>query len=97
MRGQIDGFIAQGEPVMDTNTGRDLQNSLSDLESSVQQAQQKGMKVHYLRDVQSKTDDLASQISDAQSHGLISDSATSALTSELQTFSGAFGNGGGNN
>jgi serine/threonine-protein kinase len=97
MRGQIDGFIAQGEPVMDSNTGRDLQNSLADVENSVQQAQQHGMKGRYLRDLQNKTDDVSSRITEAQSQGMIGNTAAAALSAELQTFSDAVSNGGGNN
>jgi hypothetical protein len=97
MRGQIDGFIAQGQPVLDQNTGRDLQSSLADLENSVQQAQQHGMKGRYLREVQDKTDQVSSKITDAHSQAMIGDAAASALSGELQTFIDAVSGGGGNN
>jgi serine/threonine-protein kinase len=97
MRAQIDGYIAGGEAVMDTNTGRDLQNALSDLENSTQQAKQHGMKGPFVHEVQKKTDDLSSTIDDDQSNGLISDPTASALSKELQTFSDAVGNARGQN
>ena len=97
MRSQIDGFIAQGATVMDPNAGRDLQNSLTDLESSVQRAQQHGMKSFYLSDVQDKTDQLGSQVNDDQGQGLVNDTTASALSGELQNFSNALSNGGGDN
>ena len=76
---------------MEPNAGRDLQNALSDLENSVQQAQQHNMKGHFLHDVQNKTDDLGSRINDDQSQGLISQAVDSALSGELQNFSDAVG------
>ena len=95
IRGQIDGFIAQGPTVLDPNGGRDLQNALADLESSVQQAQQHGMKGRFLHDVQNKADKLVAKINDDQVQGLIGDTTASALAGEVQTFSGATGNNGG--
>jgi serine/threonine-protein kinase len=92
MRGQIDGFIAEGDSAIDANTGRDLQNSLSDLEKSTQQAQQGLFKGRKLRDLQNKVDDVVSKISDAQDQNKIGDTAAQALTSELGRFSDALGN-----
>jgi serine/threonine protein kinase len=96
LRGQIDGYIAQGAGTMDPNAGRDLQNSLTDLESAVQLAQQHGMKGRYLHDVQSKTDQVGSKVNDDQTQGLITDPVASALSGELQNFSDTVGNGGNN-
>ncbi|NUP51934.1 MAG: serine/threonine protein kinase [Catenulispora sp.] len=87
MRGQIDGFIAQGDSAIDANTGRDLQNSLTDLESNTQQAQQQNFKHGKVRELQNKADDLASKISDAQDQGKISDAVASTLTKEIQAYS----------
>ena len=95
LRGQIDGFILLGESVMDPNAGRDLQNSLTDMESATQLAQQHGMKGGYLHDVQKKADRLGSKINDYQTQGLIGDTTASALAGELQTFSAAIGGGNG--
>ena len=95
LKAQIDGYIAQGDGVMDGNAGRDLQNSLTDMENAVQQAQQHGMKGRYLGDLQNKADKLGMKINDYQSRGLISDPTASALSGELQTFSDAVSRGGG--
>jgi hypothetical protein len=97
IRGQIDGYLAQGAAVLDPTAGRDLQNGLSDLESSVQVAKQHGMKGRYLRDVQDKADNLGSKINDEQTQGLVNDTTASALSGELQNFSDTVSNGGGGN
>ncbi|GAA2007797.1 serine/threonine-protein kinase [Catenulispora subtropica] len=93
MRGQIDGFLAQGRDTIDSNTARDLQNSLTDLEKSTQQAQAAQFKGRKLRDLQSKVDDVTSKISEAQDEGKIGDAAAEALTTELQTFAVSVGHG----
>ncbi|NUR26464.1 MAG: serine/threonine protein kinase, partial [Catenulispora sp.] len=92
MRGQIDGFLAQGHGTIDTNTARDLQNSLTDLEKTAQQAQQAGFKGRKLHDLRDKADDVVSKISDAQDDGKIDDAAARALTHELQAFTDSVGN-----
>jgi serine/threonine-protein kinase len=94
MRGQIDGFLAQGHGVIDPNTARDLQNALTDLEKSVQQAQEAGFKGRKLHDVQNKVEDLTSKISDQQDEHKVGDAAAQALTTELQTFTAAVGSHG---
>lgn len=92
VRGQIDGYIAQGAATMDPNAGRNLQNSLTDLENAVQVAQQHNMKGHYLRDAQNKADQVVSKVNDDQTQGLITDTVASVLSGELQNFSDALGN-----
>ena len=91
IRAQIDGYIAQGAVVMDPNAGRDLQNSLSDMENAAQVAKQHNMKGHSLNDLQRKTDDLGSKINSDQTRGLVNDTTASVLSGELQAFSGAIG------
>ena len=96
VRGQIDAYIAQGAATLDPNAGRDLQNSITDLESAVQLAQQHNMKGHYLHDAQNKADQVVSKVNDDQTQGLITDSVASVLSGELQNFSDALGNNGNN-
>ncbi|WP_194913050.1 serine/threonine-protein kinase [Catenulispora rubra] len=96
VRGQVDGYIAQGAATMDPNAGRDLQNSLTDLESAVQVAQQHNMKGHYLRDAQNKADQVVSRINDDQTQGLTTDPVASVLSGEVQNLSDALGNSGNN-
>jgi len=94
VRGQIDGFIAQGQGAVDPNTGRDLQNSLTDLEQAVRQAQQGGFKGRKVRDLQDKVGDVIAKVSGAQDEKKIGDAQAQALTTELQTFAGSVGNHG---
>jgi eukaryotic-like serine/threonine-protein kinase len=91
MRAQIEGYIAQGAMVMDPNAGRDIQNSLSDMENAAQVAKQHGMKGHYLNDLQHKADSLGSKINNDQTQGLVNDTTASVLAGELLTFSGTTG------
>ncbi len=91
IRAQIEGYIAQGAMVMDPNAGRDIQNSLSDMENAAQVAKQHNMKDHYLNDLQHKADSLGSKINDDHAQGLVNDTTASTLAGELQTFSGALG------
>jgi serine/threonine-protein kinase len=100
LKAQINGFMVLGDSSLDPNAGRDLQNSLTDMESATQLAQQHDMKGSSLHDLQRKADKLGSKINNYQTQGLIADTAASALSGELQSFSdavGGGGSGGGNN
>jgi serine/threonine-protein kinase len=98
MRAQIDGFIAQGQDVIDPNTGRDLQNSLGDLENAITAAQQAGGGNRQSRQVRQKIDSIRQRIADDLDNGQISQDPADQLTGELQDLadglSGALGNGG---
>lgn len=98
MRAQIDGFIAQGQDTIDPNTGRDLQNSLADLEQAITDAQSHGGGGgnSKWRDVRQKISDITQKISDDSDNGMISQDAATQLTDELQALSNALpGQGGG--
>jgi serine/threonine-protein kinase len=100
MRGQISGFIGQGQDTMDPTVGQDLQNSLSSIESSVQSAQQNGFSSKKVREIQNKIDAVAQRISTASDSGQMSQGASDTLTSELQQLRDAVGgmaSNGGNN
>jgi hypothetical protein len=92
MRTQIGSMIAQGPAILDPNTGRDLQNSIADLENAVTAARQNGGKGNQQRSVQNKITNLTGKISDGAGNGLISQSAAATLSSELQNLSDALGN-----
>ncbi|WP_326854639.1 serine/threonine-protein kinase [Actinocrinis sp.] len=89
MRGQIDGFIAQGQDTIDPNTGRDIQNSLGDLEQAIADARSHGGGNSKWRDVRQKINDVTQKISDATDNNMISQDAANQLTSELQALSNA--------
>jgi serine/threonine protein kinase len=97
MRAQIDGFIAQGQDTIDPNTGRDLQNSLADLENAVTSAQNNGSGNgnSQWHTVKHKIDDLTQKISGDADNGTISQDAADQLTGELQSLSDALPNNGG--
>jgi len=106
MRAQIDGFIAQGQDTIDPNTGRDLQNSLSDVENAVTAARNNGGGGRQQRAVQQKINAVEQKINDDLDNGQISQGAADQLTGELQNLSnglannngdGGDGGGGGNN
>ncbi len=90
MRAQIDGFIARGPDTIAPNTGRDLQNSLADLENAITAVQNNGgggnSKWH---DVQHKINDVTQKINDDTDNNQISQDAADQLTGELQTLSDA--------
>ncbi|WP_083795961.1 serine/threonine-protein kinase [Catenulispora acidiphila] len=91
MRGQIDGYIAQGPVVMDPNAGRDMQNALADMENAVTVAKQHDMKGRSLKDLQDKTDNLASRLNADHSGELVNDVTASVLAGEINAFSNALG------
>lgn len=90
MRAQIDGFIGQGPDTIDPNTGRDLQNSLADLENAITAVQNNGgggnSKWH---DVRHKISDVTQKINDDTDNNQISQDAADQLTGELQNLSDA--------
>jgi len=91
MRGQIDGLIAQGQNTIDPNTGRDLQNSLADLENAITAVQNDnggGGNARW-RDVRHKINGVAQKINDGADNGRISQDAADQLTGELQDLSDA--------
>lgn len=96
MRSQIDGFIAQGQDTIDPNAGRDLQNSISDLENALVAARNNGGN-RQLRTVQQKINGLEQRINGDLDNGLISQDAAGQLTGELQNLADALKNNGGNN
>lgn len=96
MRSQIDGFIAQGADTLDPNAGRDLQNSIGDLENAITAARDNGDNKQQ-RQIRQKINDLMQRISDDQDNGLISQDAADQLTGELQDLADALPNNAGNN
>ncbi len=101
MKGQIDGFIAQGQDTIDPNAGRDLQNSLSDLENAITAAQNNGGGNRQRRAVQQKIAAVQQKINDDLDNGQIAQDPADQLNGELQNLSDAvangLGNGGGGN
>jgi Cu/Ag efflux pump CusA len=104
MRAQIDGYIAQGQDTIDPNTGRDLQNSLSDLENAITAARNNGGGGRQQRAIQQKINGVEQKINDDLDNGDISQGAADQLTGELQNLANALANnngdgggGGGNN
>ncbi|MBS2966164.1 serine/threonine protein kinase [Actinocrinis puniceicyclus] len=95
VRGQIDAMIAQGQDTIDPNTGRDLQNSLSDLENAITAAQRNGGS-RQLREVRQKISAIQQKIADDLDNGQISQDAADQLTGELQDLSDAVSGGLGN-
>lgn len=90
MRGQIDGLIAQGQNTIDPNTGRDLQNSLADLENAITTVQNdNGGSSSRWREVRRKINGVAQKINGDADNGRISQDAADQLTGELQDLSNA--------
>jgi hypothetical protein len=90
MRGQIDGLIAQGQNTIDPNTGRDVQNSLADLENAITTVQNdNGGGNARWREVRRKINSVAQKINDDADNGRISQDAADQLTGELQDLSNA--------
>lgn len=103
MRAQIDGFIAQGQDTIDPNTGRDLQNSLSDLENAITASRNNGGGARQQRAIRQKINAVEQKINDDLDNGQISQGAADQLTAELQNLAnglannnGGDGGGGGN-
>jgi hypothetical protein len=92
MRAQIDGLIAQGQDTMDANTGRDLQNSLADLQNAITAAEHDGggKKQRAVRD---KIGDIEQKIADDLDRGKLSQDAADQLTGELRDLSDALSGG----
>jgi serine/threonine-protein kinase len=80
MRSQISGYIAGNN--LNPAAGQDIQNAVSDLEHSVQAAQQNGFNSKKLRDVKSKSDKLKQRIADAADQQEIDPGAADTLTGE---------------
>ena len=94
MRAQIDGFIAQGQDTIDPNTGRDLQNSLSDLENAITTARRNGGGGRQQRAIQQKINGVEQKINDDLDNGQISQGAADQLTGELQNLADGLANNG---
>jgi eukaryotic-like serine/threonine-protein kinase len=86
MRAQIDGLIGQGQNTLDPNTGRNLQNSLADVENSITSAQNNN-STRQLRAVRTKIATLQQTINNDVDNGNISQDAATQLTGELQNLS----------
>jgi serine/threonine-protein kinase len=97
MRSQIDGFIAQGQDTIDPNAGRDLQNSLSDLENAITTAQNNGGGRQQQRAVRQKIDAIDQKINNDLDNGDISQDAANQLAGELQNLANAMANNNGGN
>jgi len=91
MRGQIDGFIAQGQDTIDPNTGRDLQNSLADLQNAITGAQNNN-SARQLRTARTKINDLEQKIAGDTDNGTLSQGPADQLTGELQNLDNALAN-----
>jgi hypothetical protein len=91
MKGQITGFIAQGQDTMDPSWGQDFQNTLTSIEASVQAAQQNGFSNRKIREIQSKIDSASHTVGDAVDGGQVNQNAGDTLSGELQQLRDAIG------
>ena len=92
LKGQINGYIAQGQDTMDPTFGQDLQNTLTSIEASVQDAQQNGFSKHKIRDIQTKIDTAVQRLGDGVDGGQAAQDPADTLASELQQLRDAVGN-----